>query len=44
MEVTEMITITSATVAFIVGWIIAVAVVQTLNARGEARRENPSLR
>jgi hypothetical protein len=44
MEVTEMITITSGTVAFVVAWIIAVAVLQTLNARGEERRENPSFR
>jgi hypothetical protein len=42
--VTETITMTSATVAFIVAWIVAVAVVQTLNARGEERRENPSFR
>jgi hypothetical protein len=39
-----MITITSATVAFVVLWIIAVAVLQTLNARDEERRENPALR
>jgi hypothetical protein len=44
MEVTQMITITSGTVAFLVAWIIAAAVVQTWNARREQQRENPSLR
>jgi hypothetical protein len=39
-----MITLASGTIAFVVAWIIAVAVVQTLNARDEARRENPHLR
>jgi hypothetical protein len=39
-----MITITSATVGFLVLWVFAVAVLQTLNARDEERRTNPAHR
>jgi hypothetical protein len=39
-----MITLTATTVGFLVVWIGAVALIQTLNARGEERRQNPALR
>jgi hypothetical protein len=39
-----MITLTATTVGFLVIWIGAVALIQTLDARDERRRQNPALR